>query len=104
MYRVSVEKRTLAWLRSQAGDVRKQLGFAIHRLQEDPGACNTKTLVGVKFKGASIQRLRVGDYRVAFQIDKGRVLILVIHIGDRKEIYEELRRKVKEALEFGGVK
>lgn len=32
-------------------------------------------------------RLRVGDYRVIMDIDKGNLLILVIKIGHRRSIY-----------------
>ena len=33
-------------------------------------------------------RYRVGDYRLLARIDDGRVLILVLHVGRRREIYE----------------
>ena len=33
-------------------------------------------------------RLRIGDYRVIMDIDKGNLLILVIKIGHRKSIYK----------------
>jgi mRNA interferase RelE/StbE len=32
-------------------------------------------------------RLRVGDHRVIYQVNDVAVLVLVIRIGDRKEIY-----------------
>ncbi|MFE2035846.1 type II toxin-antitoxin system RelE/ParE family toxin [Streptomyces scopuliridis] len=35
-------------------------------------------------------RLRVGSYRIAYQIDDGELLILVIKIGDRRDIYRNL--------------
>ena len=36
-----------------------------------------------------LRRLRVGDYRVIFQIDQPRQIVLVVKIGHRKEVYEE---------------
>jgi mRNA interferase RelE/StbE len=33
-------------------------------------------------------KLRVGNYRVIIDIDKGKLLILVITIGHRKKIYK----------------
>ena len=33
-------------------------------------------------------KLRVGDYRVIIDIDKGKLIILVIKIGHRKKIYK----------------
>lgn len=35
-----------------------------------------------------LRRLRVGDYRVIFQIDQNHNIILIVKIGHRKEIYE----------------
>ena len=47
---------------------------------------NIKRLSGVK---EALYRLRVGAYRVIFKKDKGRLVILVVRIGHRKEIYSE---------------
>jgi len=41
-----------------------------------------------KLVGDPGYRLRVGDYRVIIDIDKGQLLILVIKIGHRKNIYK----------------
>ena len=32
-------------------------------------------------------RLRVGDYRIVYEVDKGRLLVLVIRIADRRDAY-----------------
>ena len=34
-------------------------------------------------------RLRVGDYRIIMDIDRGNLIILVIKIGHRKNIYKK---------------
>lgn len=34
-------------------------------------------------------RYRVGDYRILAEISDGKVLILVVHIGHRREIYKQ---------------
>ena len=41
-----------------------------------------------KLVGDPAFKLRVGDYRVIIDIDQGRLLILVIKVGHRKEIYK----------------
>lgn len=44
-----------------------------------------------KLKGAaSLYRIRVGDYRVVYEIRGDRLTIIVIKIGHRKEIYRYL--------------
>ena len=41
-----------------------------------------------KLRGASdIWRVRIGDYRVIYQIEDGRLRVLVIRIGHRRDIY-----------------
>jgi len=45
---------------------------------------NIKPLKG-KYKG--LYRLRVGDYRIIFQVKKEEVLIIIIRIGHRRDIY-----------------
>jgi mRNA interferase RelE/StbE len=44
-----------------------------------------------KLKGAeSLYRFRIGDYRVVYEVRQGIVLIIVIKIGHRKEVYRDL--------------
>lgn len=61
---------------------------AIEDLSEDrrPRACTP-------LKGYSgIWRLRVGSYRVCYQIDEDQLLILVITISTRDDVYQVLQR------------
>jgi mRNA interferase RelE/StbE len=44
-----------------------------------------------KLVGDPGYRLRVGDYRIIMDIDKGNLLILVIKIGHRRVIYKRRR-------------
>ncbi|MFB6979674.1 type II toxin-antitoxin system RelE family toxin [Streptomyces scopuliridis] len=39
---------------------------------------------------SGLYRLRVGNYRIAYQIDDGELLILVVKIGDRRDVYRNL--------------
>jgi len=34
-------------------------------------------------------RYRVGDYRIIAEIDDGKILILVLSVGHRREVYEK---------------
>lgn len=56
----------------------------IEDLARDPfGAANVKKLVGQPG-----YRLRVGDWRVIYDVDSGRVVVRVLRIGPRGGIYE----------------
>jgi mRNA interferase RelE/StbE len=45
-------------------------------------AANVKRLTGT-----GLHRLRVGNYRVVFHKDDARIVILVVRIGHRREVY-----------------
>jgi mRNA interferase RelE/StbE len=41
-----------------------------------------------KLTGPSgLYRLRVGNYRVAYQVEDGELIILVVKVGDRRDVY-----------------
>jgi mRNA interferase RelE/StbE len=40
--------------------------------------------------GQKVYKIRAGDYRIIADIDKGKVMILVIKIGHRKNIYKRI--------------
>ena len=66
--------------------VQKQLKEKIVLLASDPAKLknNIKALKG-EYSGKF--RLRVGSYRVVFRIVEEQVVIIVIRIGHRKEVY-----------------
>lgn len=35
------------------------------------------------------RRLRVGDYRVIYRVDEGKVIVIVVDIDHRKDVYED---------------
>ncbi|OEV11908.1 type II toxin-antitoxin system RelE family toxin [Streptomyces nanshensis] len=44
-----------------------------------------------KLTGPSgLYRLRVGNYRVAYQINDGELVVLVVKVGDRRDVYRNL--------------
>jgi mRNA interferase RelE/StbE len=58
-------------------------------LAENPGAVksNIRRLAGSE---KDLYRLRVGDYRIIFKKEEKQLVILIIRIGHRKEIYWSL--------------
>ena len=51
-------------------------------LESNPRSLDTK-----KLKGSNAYRVRVGDYRVIYEIHDGHLLVIVIEVGHRREIY-----------------
>ncbi|WP_405912417.1 type II toxin-antitoxin system RelE/ParE family toxin [Streptomyces sp. NBC_00963] len=44
-----------------------------------------------KLTGPSgLYRLRVGSYRVAYQVEDGELVILVVKVGDRRDVHRNI--------------
>lgn len=66
--------------------LRDRIDNKLKRVAQDPYAKhnNVKSLQGIK----GCYRLRVGDWRVVYEVIKSQIKIYVIKIGQRKEVYE----------------
>lgn len=42
----------------------------------------------IKLKGEEAYRIRVGNYRIIYEIDDDKVVVIVVTIGHRKDIYK----------------
>lgn len=61
---------------------------AISLLSQNP---YSELLKYKKLKGAdSLYRIRVGDYRVVYEVRSGVLVIIIIKIGHRREVYRNL--------------
>lgn len=56
---------------------------AIEHLADDPRPHGVKKLAGAD----RTYRIRIGDYRVVYEIEDNFLLILLIRIGHRKDVY-----------------
>lgn len=56
---------------------------AIAHLAEDPRPSGA---VEVKGSGGAL-RIRVGDYRIVYDVNDTELVVLVINVGHRREIY-----------------
>jgi len=52
-------------------------------LEEDPRPSGCK-----KLKGRSGYRIRIGDYRIIYEIEDNILRVIVIDLGHRKDIYK----------------
>lgn len=56
---------------------------AVSELSNDPFPHGVKKLVGSEFS----YRIRVGDYRVVYEVFEGRLVIEIVRIRHRKDVY-----------------
>lgn len=62
--------------------IKERIVIALERLRIKPESRDIKKLMGMPG-----YRLRVGDYRIIFDIERNKLLILVLTVGHRKNIY-----------------
>ena len=71
------------------GDVRARVAARVDYLSEDPRRAGTQTLRGALYPW---RKLRVGDYRVIYDVDDDMQVIEVVAVGHRRSIYQRLER------------
>ena len=61
----------------------KRIVVAIERLSEHPFPVGSKKLSGYE----NVFRIRIGTYRIIYEVEGQKLLILILKIGHRKDIY-----------------
>lgn len=82
-YRVVIEREALRALSKLDKPIRRRVQMAIDRLADDARPPGARALAG----RPGCLRLRVGDYRVVYEVQDDQLLVLVIDLGHRREIY-----------------
>ena len=83
-YKIEFTRRAVRDLESLPASERQRVGRRIDALSANPRPHGIRKLHGAE----EMYRIRVGDYRVIFSITDRKLLILVIRVGNRKDIYE----------------
>lgn len=81
-YQVTILRRAQKELAALAGEAYERVRDAIGGLGEDPRPPGC-----VKLTGRDGWRIRVGDYRVVYEIDDPGRMVTVLHIGHRRDVY-----------------
>ncbi len=85
-YHVEIEHQaSRALIRLARGDrsAARRIDSAIRALATDPRPTGAKKLVG-----ATGWRIRVGDYRIVYVIEDAVLVITVVKVGHRRDVYE----------------
>lgn len=89
MYKVKLSNRATKDLKKIRKEISKKVIESLELLSINPFAevLNTKKL---KVNG-NLYRIRIGDYRVIYEIKSDLLIILVVRVGHRKDVYEYLK-------------
>lgn len=81
-YRVQIARRAAKAVIGLDKPARRRVLAAIDALSGDPRPAGSK-----KLAGQETWRIRVGDYRIIYEIHDQVLLVIVVDIGHRREIY-----------------
>ena len=82
-YRITLAPAAARQLRKFDPQVRRRIHAALELLSSNPRPPAATQLVG----GAGEWRVRTGDYRIVYEIEDEELLVLVLRVGHRREIY-----------------
>lgn len=82
-YAIQFKPAALRQLEKLPRPAQKRIGLKIETLRDDPFPAGCKKLSGLP----DAWRVRVGDYRVVYQVQRGILLVLVLAVGHRRDVY-----------------
>ncbi|WP_216215630.1 type II toxin-antitoxin system RelE family toxin [Amycolatopsis aidingensis] len=85
-YQIRITPTALKALRKLDKPVRRRIQTAIDGLKDAPRPPGVIALQGVP----DAYRIRAGDYRIVYQVKDDQLLVLVVDLGHRREIYKNL--------------
>lgn len=85
-YHVEVKRSAAKALKKIPKADQKRIADKIDSLAEDLPNPDTTKMIGNNL----FHRIRVGEYRIIYEIQEDVLLILVVKIGHRKDIYRNL--------------
>ena len=83
-YQIRIDRDALKTLTALSAKLRRQVGAKIDSLRDNPFPPGCKKL------NDDLHRIRSGDYRIVYTVMEKQILIYVLRIGDRKEVYKHL--------------
>lgn len=85
-YRVEIKPSAAKALRKLPNDVRAKIQGRLRALATNPRPNGSIKLVDQ----GGLYRVRSGDYRVVYRIEDDRLVVFVVDVGDRKDVYGSL--------------
>lgn len=83
-YRIEVRPAAARTLRKLDPDIQRRIQGAITLLAHDPRPPAARPL-----RGRPAYRVRVGDYRVIYTIEDDVLLVVVVALGHRRDVYQK---------------
>jgi mRNA interferase RelE/StbE len=82
-YIIQFKPLALRQLEGLPRETQRRLSAKVEALRDDPFPSGCKKMAGIP----DTWRIRAGDYRVVYQVHRGILLVLVLTVGHRKDVY-----------------
>jgi len=83
-YRIELRPAAVRALRKLDPPVRRRVQGAIALLAQDPRPPGARAL-----QGRPGLRVRVGDYRIIYTVEDDVLLVVVVRLGHRRDVYDQ---------------
>ncbi len=84
-YRVEFEPRAFDEIMELSEKMQQRIFAATDALEADPRPAGVEKMKGEE----NAWRVRVGDYRIIYEIHDAVLLVAVMNVGNRKEVYRK---------------
>lgn len=85
-YRIEFASNADKQFRALEKSTQLRLARRINLLANEPRPQGIKKLTGEE----DLYRIRVGDYRIVYQIQDKKLLVLIVRVGHRSEVYRRI--------------
>jgi mRNA interferase RelE/StbE len=84
-YQIKISSKARNSLKKLSENLREKLILEINSLSNEPRPKGYKKLKGYE----NYYRIRMGNYRIIYEINDNELLILVLNLGKRDNIYDQ---------------
>lgn len=85
-FNILLHPKAARFLKKLERSLRGRIIGDIRQLEESPQE------KGERLTHSPFRRLRVGDYRVIYEIDRNQRKVIILFIGHRRDVYDEFSR------------
>ena len=83
---MAVSARIRSWLSLTEPKIQRRILPRIHALAADPRPHGAQALQGGERRRL---RIRVGDYRIIYRVEDDVLIVVVVKVGHRRDIYRD---------------
>jgi len=85
-YRIEIKRSARKEMQTLPRRDQHRIAATIEALAEEPRPAGVRKIIGAD----DLYRLRIGDYRVVYQVCDCKLIVLIVRIAHRKDVYRGL--------------